>query len=282
MSDNSLKLIARIAERFGVDSHKMYDALKQTAFRLRDGSAPTNEQMMALLIVADQHGLNPFTKEIVAFSGKAGQVVPVVTVDGWARIINDHPQLDGIEFRYSENLVTPPDGQLSPEWIECLIYRKDRSLPVLVREYLDEVYVPTRSSFGGPWQTHTKRMMRHKSLIQCSRLAFGFSGIYDADEANRILEPTTNLPRSINHQSQSLELLDKQIADARQRINTMGLPAVESYIRGRHKGGDLEYILAGLTSEQLSLPKNIEDHSSAGISDALIEHDEPWPEEVLN
>ena len=31
-------------------------------------------------------------------------------------------------------------------------------------------------------------MLRHKSLIQCSRIAFGFIGIYDQDEAERIIE----------------------------------------------------------------------------------------------
>ncbi|MBJ6899981.1 recombinase RecT, partial [Vibrio cholerae] len=61
------KLIQRFAERSGVDPNKLFDTLKATAFRHRDGSAPTNEQMMALLVVADQYGLNPFTKEIFAF-----------------------------------------------------------------------------------------------------------------------------------------------------------------------------------------------------------------------
>ena len=31
------------------------------------------------------------------------------------------------------------------------------------------------------------RMLRHKALIQCARLAFGFTGIYDQDEAERII-----------------------------------------------------------------------------------------------
>ncbi|OPB31163.1 hypothetical protein [Bartonella sp. AR 15-3] len=29
-------------------------------------------------------------------------------------------------------------------------------------------------------------MLRHKAVIQCARYAFGFSGIYDEDEAERI------------------------------------------------------------------------------------------------
>lgn len=64
------KLIQRFAERFSVDPNKLFDTLKATAFKQRDGSAPTNEQMMALLVVADQYGLNPFTKEIFAFPDK--------------------------------------------------------------------------------------------------------------------------------------------------------------------------------------------------------------------
>ena len=31
-------------------------------------------------------------------------------------------------------------------------------------------------------------MMRHKAMIQCARLAFGFTGIFDQDEAERITE----------------------------------------------------------------------------------------------
>jgi len=31
-------------------------------------------------------------------------------------------------------------------------------------------------------------MLRHKAMIQCARIAFGFGGIYDQDEAERIQE----------------------------------------------------------------------------------------------
>lgn len=143
--------------------------------------------MMALLVVADQHGLNPFTKEILAFESK-GDIIPVVSVDGWSRIINDHSQLDGIEFRFSPELTPMPGAKPCPEWCEAVIYRKDRARPIVIREYLDEVYVPPRGTYHGPWQTHTKRMLRHKALIQGARVAFSFSGIYDEDEARRIID----------------------------------------------------------------------------------------------
>ncbi|WP_032251724.1 recombinase RecT, partial [Escherichia coli] len=44
-------------------------------------------QFIALLIVANQYGLNPWTKEIYAFPDKQNGIVPVVGVDGWSRII---------------------------------------------------------------------------------------------------------------------------------------------------------------------------------------------------
>ncbi|MEE4383754.1 MAG: phage recombination protein Bet [Pseudomonadales bacterium] len=190
-------LVVRIGERFGVQPEKLLSTLKATAFRVNNGPEPTNEQMMALLVVADQYKLNPFTREIYAFPDKQNGIVPVVGVDGWSRIINSHPQFDGMEFRYSENMVTP-EGASSAcwEWCEVIVYRKDRSHPIVVREYLDEVYRPpfkTRDGreVKGPWQSHPKRFLRHKTTIQGARLAFGFVGIFDQDEAERIatMEP---------------------------------------------------------------------------------------------
>lgn len=183
-------LVGKIAEKFGVDPKRFWDTLKATAFKQRNGEAPTDEQMMALLIVADQYGLNPFTKEIYAFPDKQNGIIPVVGVDGWSRIINTHPQFDGMEFRNSTDVKTEKGAKPCPEWIECVIYRKDRTRPISVPEYLDEVYRPPmgKSGFSGPWQSHTKRMLRHKATIQAARLAFGYVGIYDEDEADRIID----------------------------------------------------------------------------------------------
>lgn len=176
-------LVRRMAGRFGVDDDKLLATLKATAFRqAKDDPPVTNEQMMALLVVADQYKLNPFTRELFAFPDKHNGIVPVVSVDGWARIINEHPQFDGVAFAYGDaSQLGAHKG--APEWIECSVYRKDRTRPVVIRERLAECFRST-----GPWQSHPSRMLRHKSLIQCARLAFGFAGIYDEDEAQRIVE----------------------------------------------------------------------------------------------
>jgi phage recombination protein Bet len=143
--------------------------LKATAFK----GDVSNEQMMALLVVAEQYSLNPWTKEIYAFPDRNHGIVPVIGVDGWARIINERKELDGIDFEEAE------DGA----WVKCIIYRKDRAHPTAAKEWLSECKRDT-----GPWKSHPRRMLRHKALIQCARIAFGFGGIYDQDEAERIIE----------------------------------------------------------------------------------------------
>lgn len=160
-------LIAKMAARYSVDASKMLSTLKATAFK----GDVSNEQMMALLIVADQYRLNPWTKEIYAFPDKRNGIVPVVGVDGWARIINENPQFDGMDFEQDEERCT------------CIIYRKDRTRPIRVTEYLSECKRGTE-----PWNSHPRRMLRHKAMIQCARIAFGFGGIFDPDEAERIVE----------------------------------------------------------------------------------------------
>lgn len=178
-------LMEKFASKFAIDQDKLLTTLKATAFKVKDKEV-SNEQMTALLIVADQYQLNPFTKEIFAFPDKQNGIVPVVSVDGWARIINEHGALDGIDFRYSDKSVTMKNAKPCPEWCEVVIKRKDRAQPIVVREYLDEVFRDLE--YSNPWRTHTKRFLRHKTLIQGARIAFGFAGIYDDDEAERILE----------------------------------------------------------------------------------------------
>ena len=87
MSTALATLAGKLAERVGMDSvdpQELITTLRQTAFK---GDA-SDAQFIALLIVANQYGLNPWTKEIYAFPDKQNGIVPVVGVDGWSRIIN--------------------------------------------------------------------------------------------------------------------------------------------------------------------------------------------------
>lgn len=92
MSTALATLAGKLAERVGMDSvdpQELITTLRQTAFK---GDA-SDAQFIALLIVANQYGLNPWTKEIYAFPDKQNGIVPVVGVDGWSRIINETSSL---------------------------------------------------------------------------------------------------------------------------------------------------------------------------------------------
>lgn len=173
MTTALVSLTSKLSLRLGlqdVDPAELMATLKATAFKTKD--PVSDAQMTALMIVADQYGLNPWTKEIYAFPDKNNGIVPVVGVDGWSRIINDHKAFDGMEFEQDENRCT------------CIMYRKDRNHAIKISEYMIEC---AREGIG-PWLSHPWRMLRHKAMIQCARVAFGFGGIYDQDEAERILE----------------------------------------------------------------------------------------------
>ena len=53
---------------------------------------------------------------------------------------------------------------------------------------------PNVSAPHSPGNPTPRRMLRHKAMIQCARLAFGFGGIYDQDEAERIVEAPLSQP----------------------------------------------------------------------------------------
>lgn len=204
----SQSLVSRFAAKFNVEPERMVATLKQVAFRQRPGrdNRPppeiTNEQLMALLIVSEQYGLNPWTKEIYAFPDKNGGIVPVLGVDGWIRIINEHPQLRDLELKYPD--CEPEDPM---PWFTTIIWRKDREKPVEITEWLHECYRDTE-----PWKTMPRRMLRHKSLIQCARVAFGFAGLYDPDEAERIANAIDVTPDPVPSKSQSLPPESRQDA----------------------------------------------------------------------
>ncbi len=187
MSNALTTLTNKLASRLDMeDGVGLIETLKATAFK----GQVTDAQMTALLVVANQYGLNPWTKEIYAFPDKNNGIVPVVGVDGWARIINGNEAFDGMEFEQDDDSCT------------CKIYRKDRKHPTAITEYMSECKRPN----VGPWQSHPKRMLRHKAMIQCARLAFGFGGIYDQDEAERIVEKDMGQAEVVRDQKPALEV----------------------------------------------------------------------------
>lgn len=166
-------ILEAYAREHGLSGRKMYETLAATIFPSKQSATP--EQVNALLIVARAYNLNPWTKEVYAFPAKGGSIVPIVSVDGWAKLANTHPQCAGIEI----SVEMGPDGK-TPVSATCRVHRRDWKVPFELTEYYHEVKRGT-----DPWNKQPVRMLRHRAMIQAVRIAFGFGGLYEADEAAR-------------------------------------------------------------------------------------------------
>jgi hypothetical protein len=152
-----------------------------------------------LLRLASKHLLDPLSDEISIIETKEG-FLPFITIDGWAKLMNQHPQFAGMSLREP----TESNSQL-PAWMECTIYRNDRILPIVVKEYLEEVMTNHPS-----WQQIPRRMLRHRVIQQCARLAFGISAqevITVEKNHKNIAEATNPIPIEKNRTKQLKEIL---------------------------------------------------------------------------
>lgn len=133
-----------------------------------------------LLRLANKYRLDPLSDEITLLQNQDQTYQPFITIDGWSKLMNDHPQYAGMSLRDSSEL---KDG--IPTWIECTIYRNDRILPIVIKEYFEEVRTDHPS-----WQQIPRRMLRHRVIQQCARLAFNISS---SDQGN----PKTPKPKDL-------------------------------------------------------------------------------------
>ena len=121
-------------------------------------------QETCLRLIAE-YRLNPRADEIDLIQFEEGRWQVFITVNGWAKLINAHPAFCGIEFSEAREL-----DQGVPLWMGCAIYRTDRVRPIEVKEYFTEM-----KTEHAAWQQMPRRMLRHRAMQQCARLAFGIT-----------------------------------------------------------------------------------------------------------
>jgi phage recombination protein Bet len=173
MSDNipaKPSLINALAKQYDMDPAEFYRVIKATVMPRE----ATQEQTAAFLMIAKQYNLSPLLKEIHAFSNRrSGGIVPMISIDGWATLVNRQPQYDGVEFQYEQ------DDKNRIVSCTCTMWRKDRSHPTVVTEFLSECYKEGSEA----WKTAPARMIRHRAYIQAARLTFGLSTAWDEENA---------------------------------------------------------------------------------------------------
>lgn len=186
-------LISTMAAKQGIEADKFLQTVKATVI----GPKASQEECIAFLLVANKYDLNPFTKEIYAFPKTGGGIQPIVSIDGWAKIVNEHKEFDGMAF---DDVLSESGALVS---VTCRMFRKDRTHPTECTEYMAECARNTE-----PWKKWPRRMLRHKAMIQAARYAFGLSGIMDEDEAERAEEVGWSQPQGKVGVSNVNKLLD--------------------------------------------------------------------------
>ena len=217
---NNDNLLVQVAQQCAIEPAELQEVLMKTV--MPNNSKPEN--VTAFLAVAKQHNLNPLTREIYAFPAKSGGISVVMSVDGWNKIMNQHPQFDGIEFNHA----TDEKGQVVS--VTATIYRKDRQRPTVVTEFLSECNTGSQ-----PWKQYPSRMLRHAAMKQAIRLAFGLSGITPEPDAQEEEPPA---PKVINPEgSQAFFLLKEQFESCQTQE---ALEEANSLANAYAKRGDLK------------------------------------------
>ncbi len=274
-------LVARLATKFGVEPSKLLKCLTCQVFKQSDGAVPTNEEMMVLLLVCENYGLNPFNREIFAFRGKGGDIVPVVSLDGWARIVRSQKDFNGMSFSFSSSTVKVP-GYASelPEFVECSMRLKGIDSPVVVQEYMVECF----NDRSPVWKKWPRRMLRTRAFIQCARLAFSLTGLYDDGEAyigddtathfSMVEEPSlaspTVVPKLALEKPKLDAMLAKLIAQAKAHEN--GWNRAQAWIRANLDGENRTYAEEVLHKEQFSSLASSAPESVVCDEDGVVIH----------
>ncbi len=157
--------------------------------------------LKTLMATAKRYQLNPLLGQIDWEANLDGNYEVYIPIDGWIAMIHRQPTFQGIAFDQS-----PETENGIPIWMECTIYRCDLTHPVTVREYYAEL-----KTEHPIWQQMPRRMLRHKTLQQCVRLAFGIN----APELKIPIMPTIKKEVAFSDQGKILcnhkELLKKKL-----------------------------------------------------------------------
>lgn len=168
--------LSALTDQLGLtDPQEVYNIIATTVMPGKS----SYEQLGAFCLVASTYHLNPLVREIFAFPNKQGGITPMVSIDGWLKLLNNNPDFDGLEHVYGKD-----DDD---SWVECRIFSKSRpNHPTVAREFLSENMMKS----SPVWQQRPKRMLKHRATIQAIRYFGGYSGLADMEEMQEMRDVT--------------------------------------------------------------------------------------------
>jgi len=174
-------LVSETANALGI-------AIEELRYWAHEVIVPENV-LKSMLATAKRYQLNPLLGQIDWELDLNGSYAVYIPIDGWIAMIHRESSFKGLAFNQS-----PEAENGIPIWMECTIYRSDLSQPITVREYYAEL-----KTDHPVWQQMPRRMLRHKTLQQCARLAFGIT----VPELKIALKPPITQKLSAVHSSQN-------------------------------------------------------------------------------
>lgn len=171
-------------------------------------SAP-DKTILHLLRMVKKYHLDPLQDDVMLIQSEKNWHLSI-SIDTWINILNRHPSFEGITFTESPEL----KNEL-PIWMECTIYRKDRILPTTVREYFCEV-----SQTGEAWERMPRRMLRHRTLQQCARIAMGITLADPKENQYKNIEMHSEIQNHSSARDSSIRPTLDQKARLRQILQT--------------------------------------------------------------
>jgi len=170
MSENlptvvTTKAVANFDRQLDYTDRQLLDVLKQTVAK-----GTSDPEFKFFIELCQSSGFNPLKKEIWCF--KSGdKLITMVGINGFFERANAHPMYDGMELEC--------DNELSPTWVKCIVYRKDRSRPTTATALLKEFKKNTPL-----WQSSPYHMLCKVAKAIALREAFSqqLSGLYIPEE----------------------------------------------------------------------------------------------------
>ena len=169
MSNAIVSMAGKLANKFDMaEGGELLDALKATAFRGQVSDA----QMMALLAVSNQYGLKPWTKEIYAFPDKTTALFRLLASMAGRGSSTDMRSLTASS---SINPLMPAPAASTAKIAATRPWSLNTWTSASVTLAMAIAPAPHVAPQGDD---------------PAARIAFGYVGIFDQDEAERIVERT--------------------------------------------------------------------------------------------
>jgi len=188
------KNIIQIADRYHVTPVEIKSVIEASVFK---NKPYTEAEKTTFYIMCNQYNLNPMMNEIHIWKSlKSGAIVIQLGIAGWTKLMNEHPDFEGLHTEFS--------GEGEDRRCTASIYKRNLKMPIVISEKLSECRQDSQ-----PWRKFPDRMLRHKAIIQCVKVAFSISGLIDPDETDRYKEARV-IEGATTAQVEELERLIKE------------------------------------------------------------------------